>query len=64
MPKALCELWVLHTNHFQNQGGFITLYIILQITTNERNILKDSHKSSDTSMLEFLKSKYTASGHD
>ncbi|XP_053355578.1 solute carrier organic anion transporter family member 2A1 [Clarias gariepinus] len=25
------------------------------ITTNERNILKDSHKSSDTSMLEFLK---------
>lgn len=42
----------------KNKLVLFHLYVILQNIANERDILKGSHKSSDTSMLEFLKSKY------
>lgn len=38
--------------------------VILQSIAKDREISTDSHKSSAISMLDFLKSKYTASNHD
>lgn len=62
--SAACRPFAKTTTTTKNKLVLFHHCVILQGIANEGDILKDTHKSSDISMLDFLKSKYTAPDHD
>ena len=63
MPKATWNCWVLSVGNvgtfFQNKVVSLPHFVVLQEIGSEGEVLKDNHKNSDVSMLDFLKSKPT-----